>query len=133
MLGRVGLLAGEPAVATIFERYGGFAAIRKVVSDLYDRLLDDPSLARHFADVDLRSLINHQTQFIAFVTGGPGVSYSDEALARVHRPLGITREEVRQMRALLRETLEDHGFTDADVATVDAELEAREHAIVGAP
>jgi hemoglobin len=120
-------------VATIFERYGGFAVIRKVVSDLYDRLLDDPVLAAHFAEVDLRSLINHQTQFIAFVTGGPGVSYSDEALARVHHPLGITHDELERMRALLRETLEDHGFEDADIDTVDAELHARERAIVSAP
>jgi hemoglobin len=117
-------------VATIFERNGGFAAIRKVVSSFYDRVLASPTIGRHFAGVDMRGLIHHQTQFISFVTGGPGTSYTDDALLRVHAPLHITGEEFAEMRLLLRETLEDHGFSDADVRAVDAAMEARRHAVV---
>lgn len=117
-------------MATIFERYGGFATIRKVVSAFYDRVLASPQLGHHFEGVDMRGLIAHQTQFISFVTGGPGTSYTDEALLRVHAPLHITSEEFDEMRMLLRETLEDQGFSDADVATVDAAVTQRRDAVV---
>lgn len=117
-------------VATIFERNGGFAAIRKVVSTFYDRVLASPTIGHHFQDVDMRGLINHQTQFISFVTGGPGTSYSDDGLRRVHAPLHITQEEFDEMRQLLRESLEDHGFSDPDIDAVDAAIAARRHAVV---
>lgn len=120
-------------MATIFERNGGFAVIRKVVSAFYDRVLASPDLGRHFVGVDMRGLINHQTQFISFVTGGPGTSYTDDALLRVHAPLHITVAEFEEMRMLLRETLEDHGFSDADVQAVDAAVAARRDAVVGGP
>ncbi|MFA9431853.1 group 1 truncated hemoglobin [Egicoccus sp. AB-alg2] len=119
-------------MGSIFDRYGGFAVIRKVVSEFYDRVLDSPQLSSHFAGVDMRSLINHQTQFIAYLTGGPGAVYTDDALRRVHAPLGITEPEVEEMRRLLRETLEDLDFDPADIKTIDGEMEVRTKLIVGA-
>ncbi|WP_052666869.1 group I truncated hemoglobin [Nitriliruptor alkaliphilus] len=120
-------------MATIFERYGGFTSIRKVVSGFYDRVLDDPQLGRHFVDVDMRGLINHQTQFISFVTGGPGTAYTDDALLRVHAPLHITAAELDLMRKLLRDTLEEHGFAPDDVDTIDRSIQARAGSIVNEP
>ncbi len=118
-------------MASIFERYGGFAAIRRVVSDFYDEVLDSPQLSHHFAHVDMRELISHQTQFMSFVMGGPGTNYSDDALRRVHEPLRITDAELEELRRLLRVCLEDHGFADSDVTEVDRQLEKRRDAIVG--
>jgi hemoglobin len=115
---------------SIFDRYGGFASVRKVVSSFYDEIVASPELNHYFADVDMRSLINHQTQFISFVMGGPGTNYTDDALLRVHAPLHISSAELAEMRRLLRDTLEDHGFEAADIATIDAELDARTHVIV---
>lgn len=126
----VGGRRDDEGVATIFERNGGFAVIRKVVSAFYDRVLASPDLGRHFVDVDMRGLINHQTQFISFVMGGPGTSYTDDALLRVHAPLHISAAEFEEMRMLLRETLEDHGFSDEDVQSVDAAVDARRSAVV---
>lgn len=117
-------------MASIFERYGGFASIRKVVSSFYDEVLTSPELSGHFANTDMRSLISHQTQFMSFVMGGPGTNYTDDALLRVHAPLHITAAQLAEMRRLLRETLEDHGFDAVDVATIDRELDARSPFIV---
>ena len=114
---------------SIFDRYGGFASVRKVISSFYDEVLSSPELSHHFADVDMRSLIQHQTQFMSFVMGGPGTNYTDDALLRVHAPLHITAAELTELRQLLRKTLEDHGFAAADIATIDAALEARTDAI----
>lgn len=114
---------------TIFERYGGFASVRRVVSSFYDRVLDSPALARHFETVDMRTLIDHQTKFIAQAMGGPA-SYTDEHLRRVHARLGIGHEDFIEMARLLRETLEDFDFDPADVDAVDREILRREHVIV---
>ena len=46
---------------TVFERYGGFAAVRKVISAFYDKLLDSEMLSGYFANIDMRRLIDHQT------------------------------------------------------------------------
>jgi hemoglobin len=115
---------------TIFDRYGGFSTMRKVVSAFYDDVLDSPSLAHHFADTDMRELIRHQTVFIAYLTGGPGANYTDEALERVHRRLGITRDEFDEMLELLRDTLLDHDFDSTDVETITGEFRKRQHTIV---
>lgn len=115
---------------TIFDRYGGFSTMRKVVSAFYDEVLDSPNLAHHFAGTDMRELIRHQTVFIAYLTGGPGAHYTDEALERVHRRLGITSGEFDEMLELLHDTLVDHDFTSEDVATITGEFRKREHTIV---
>jgi hemoglobin len=116
---------------TIYERSGGFPTIRRVVSSFYERVLDSPVLVHHFEEVDMRRLIDHQTHFIAFLTGGPA-SYSDDHLARVHARRGISVHEFDEMVALLRETLEDFDFAADDIATIDRELRLRESLIVTA-
>ncbi len=42
--------------STIFERAGGFSAVRKIVADFYDRLLDDVALQKYFANIDMARL-----------------------------------------------------------------------------
>jgi hemoglobin len=37
---------------TVFERYGGFASVRKVVSDFYDRVLESPDLLPYFERIE---------------------------------------------------------------------------------
>jgi hemoglobin len=114
---------------TIFERYGGFATFRRIVSDFYDTVLDS-RLAHHFARADMRELVRHQTAFVIHLTGGPGAQYSDEVLARVHRPLGITAAEFDELLDILTETLEDHELSAEDVAAVVRRFRARRAVIV---
>lgn len=119
-------------MATMFERHGGFATLRRVISAFYDKVLDSPTVSHHFANVDMRRLVEHQTRFLTFLMDGPGVDYSDDMLRRVHQSLEITAGEFAEMLALLRETLEDFGFDDPDVEHVMAQLRAREPLIVKA-
>jgi len=102
---------------TIFERYGGFATVSKVVVEFYDRILDSPLTSPYFENRDMRRLIDHQTKFIASVMDGPA-SYSHEHLEAVHRHLNITDEAFAEALALLSETLEDHGLEAADVRSI---------------
>lgn len=116
---------------SMFERSGGFSSVRKVISSFYDKVLDSPRLSRHFTQVDMRVLIDHQTKFITFVMGGPA-SFTDTQLERVHTRLGITRPEFREMVDLLEETLLEQGLEPADVEHVRREVAKRELFIVSA-
>ena len=116
---------------TIFERYGGFATVRKVVSTFYEYMLDDEVMAPYFAEVDMRRQIDHQSKFISAVMGGPA-SYSDEHLQRVHARLGIDHDAFRIMGSLLKEAMEEHDMAAADVDAVMHEIVIREHLVVSA-
>ena len=41
---------------TIFERLGGFSEVRKIISDFYERVLDEEDLAGYFDHVDMRAI-----------------------------------------------------------------------------
>jgi hemoglobin len=117
---------------TIFERYGGFASVRKVVSSFYDRVLDSDVLAHHFEHVEMPRLINHQAAFVSAVMGGPA-SYSDEHLRRVHARLGISAVEFDEAVGLLEETLEDFDFDQSDIDDVIGAVRRRQGFIITTP
>jgi hemoglobin len=119
--------------ATIFERMGGFARVRLIVSDFYDKVLESDRLARYFVDVDMRRLIDHQTKFISAVMGGPA-AFSDEQLARAHLRLGITPADFDEMAGYFHETLEDHGVDATELERLQAHLlSMREHVVARRP
>lgn len=114
---------------TIFERYGGFANVSRVVTAFYDKVLDSPVASPYFEHTDMRRLIDHQTRFIASLMGGPA-SYTDDQLARVHARLRITDGAFLEVAELLRETLEDLDFEDEDINAVVDQVMARKRVIV---
>jgi hemoglobin len=114
---------------SVFERAGGFSSVRKIVSAFYDRVLDEPIVGRHFADLDMARLVDHQAKFIAQVMGGPA-AYTDEQLQRTHARLGITQAEFAVMADLLHETLEDFAMPAEDIEAVDRSFRQREAFIV---
>lgn len=116
---------------TMFERYGGFASVSKIVMSFYDKALDSDIIGHHFEDVEMSKLVDHQTKFIASVMGGPA-AYTDEALYRLHSHLKIDREQFDEMTALLEETLEDFNFDRTDINEVMGHIRARARHIVTA-
>ncbi|MEQ8966577.1 MAG: group 1 truncated hemoglobin [Azospirillaceae bacterium] len=117
---------------SVFERYGGFAVVSKVVLSFYDHVLDSDRLAPYFESVDMRRLIDHQTKFVAAMMGGPA-SISDRRLREVHAHLAIDEASFDEMVALMRETLEDFEFEAEDIESVLGEIRAREPLIVARP
>ena len=116
---------------TPFERVGGFASVSRIVMTFYGRVLDSEQLAPWFAATDMRTLIDHQTKFVAALMGGPA-AYSDDALHRVHARLGIDRAAFDEMKALLAEAMTDHGVAPDDVEATVAEVERCAPLIVSA-
>jgi hemoglobin len=115
--------------STMFERYGGFATVHRVVLAFYDRMLDSDIVGPYFDDVDMAALVDHQTKFISQVMGGPA-SYTNEVLAQVHRNIGVTDEAFDAMADILRRTLEEFDFKDEDVQAVVADIQSRRQYIV---
>ena len=118
------------ASQTLFEKYGGFSAVSRVVLDFYDRLLDSDDIGPFFDNTDMSKLVDHQTKFIASLLGGPS-SYTDEQLQQLHNHLDIKDPHMDEMKEVLAGTLADHGFEAEDVEAVMGALEARRGMIVG--
>lgn len=114
---------------TIFEKYGGFTAVSRVVLSFYDRILDSPTTRPYFNGVNMKRLIDHQTKFMATVMGGPA-SYTREQIERAHAHLGITEPAFEEAVELLRETLEDFDFEDGDIDLVADEMGSYRHVVI---
>jgi hemoglobin len=115
---------------SLFDRVGGFAQVRLIVSDFYDRILESNRLKHHFEHIDFRRLIDHQTKFVSALMGGPA-SFSNDHLTRAHAHLDITREEYRELGDIWRETLEDFGVSPEDVERLYAHILSLEEHVVG--
>ena len=114
---------------TLYDKYGGFGSINRVVMAFYDALLDSDELGPYFDGIDMKRLIDHQTKFISSLLGGPA-SYTDEQLGQAHAGLGVTDAHFDELKVVLSATLEQHGIEPEDVDTVLASIEARRSVIV---
>ena len=113
----------------MFDKYGGFVTVSRIVMDFYDRILDSDTAGPFFENIDIRRQIDHQTKFIAQVMGGPA-AYSNDMLQRVHAPLKIDRAAFNEVASLLEATLRDHGIETQDVNAVMSEIHGRAHIII---
>ncbi|WP_170480220.1 group I truncated hemoglobin [Ruegeria arenilitoris] len=110
---------------SIYEKYGGFKAISRIVITFYEMALDSEEIGFHFENIDLPRLIDHQTKFVSSLVGGPA-SFSDDRIEAVHRHLNISHAHFDEMSALFREALEMHGMAEEDVnLAIDAIEEKR--------
>ena len=116
---------------SIFERIGGRDAVDAVVSDFYDRVLDDPLLEPYFEGTDTDQLRNHQAQFISAVVGGP-VTYDGDDMQTAHEGMGITEEAFASVASHLEAALRANGVPDADVEAILTEVAAMQDDIVEA-
>lgn len=114
---------------SIFERYGGFAQVSRIVTAFYEKILDSPVTSPYFDGIDMKRLIDHQTRFIATVMGGPA-SYTNEQLERAHARLSITEPAFLEAVSLLRETLADFDFLEDDTREVVDAMMARKNYVV---
>ena len=117
---------------SIFERYGGFASVHRVVMSFYEKMLDSPITAPYFKNTQMKTLIDHQTKFISSMMGGPA-SYTNDHLERVHANLGITNQAFSEAVDMLKETMEDHDFEDEDIDEVEGEVMSHKPYIVTKP
>ena len=115
---------------SLFEKYGGFATVSKIVFSFYQDLNAHPTLSRYFEGIDMPRLIDHQTKFISQALGGPA-EYSGRSLEIGHQGLNITDEDFDEVATILQENLEDAGMEEADIEGVMALVGGLRGMIVG--
>jgi len=116
-------------LTTLFEKYGGFAVISRIVHSYYNKVLDSDQIGDYFENLDMKPLIEHQTKFVASLMGGPA-SFTNETLKRVHAGLSISREDFDEVANLLRETLFEHNVEQEDINDILGEIESRSPVII---
>ncbi|MGV6805517.1 MAG: group I truncated hemoglobin [Ruegeria sp.] len=114
---------------TIYEKYGGFKTISRIVMSFYEMALDSDEIGGYFEDIDMPRLIDHQTKFVSSLVGGPA-SFSDDRIEAVHRHLNISHDDFDEMAELFGEALSMHGMTDDDVQVALAAIEGKRSIIV---
>ena len=114
---------------SMFERYGGFATVSKIVMSFYGKVLDSDIIGDYFEDVDMPALMDHQTKFIAQAMGGPA-AYSNEMLYRVHKDLDIDNRSFQEMVSVLRETLEEFELERGDIEHILNDVRSRAQYII---
>ncbi|SMO44908.1 hemoglobin [Ruegeria faecimaris] len=114
---------------TIYEHYGGFKTISRIVMTFYEMALESDQIGDHFEDIDMPRLIDHQTKFVSSLIGGP-TSFSDDRIEAVHRNLNITHADFDEMAALFGEALALHGMEDRHVKIALGAIESKRAIIV---
>ncbi|MEL7032118.1 MAG: group 1 truncated hemoglobin [Pseudomonadota bacterium] len=108
---------------SLFDKYGGFAAVNSIVIEFYNSVLDSDEVGPFFENTDMENLIDHQTKFISFLLGGP-VSYPDAKLKAAHANLEIQANHFDSVKTLLGETLADFEVEAADIDVVLEKIES---------
>jgi hemoglobin len=114
---------------SIYAKIGGAPSVSLAVDRFYERVTGDPSLARHFEDVDLARLKSHQRAFLGAALGGPE-SYSGRDMAAAHAGLGITDDDFDRVVQHLVDTLTSLGVDDDTIAAIGAALAPLQDQIV---
>ena len=114
---------------SLFEKYGGFVTIHKVVEHFYDGVLDNDILSPYFEGVDMSQLIDHQTRFFASAMGGPA-SFDDNHLEKMHRGRGITEEAWDAVVAVLLDTLNAFNVEEGDIQLIAGAVASKKPLIV---
>jgi hemoglobin len=104
-------------MTTLYDKYGGFTTVNKLVQLFYKKVGESEDLAPYFKGVDIQVLMDHQTKFFSEILGGP-VKYTGPQLKQTHARLGITEAAFSEVAELLQETLEDMSVEEDDIAII---------------
>lgn len=115
---------------SLFDKYGGFASVSRMVLELYERLLEDDDVGPFFDDVDLPRVIDHQTKFVSSLMGGPA-SFTDDYIQRVHSDMNIDDHHFDRLKEIIGEVLNDFSVEAADIAAIAGAFEARRSLLTG--
>lgn len=115
---------------TLFEKYGGFGTISKIVLSFYQDLGAHPELKKYFEGIEMPRLIEHQTKFISQALGGPA-EYTGRSLEMSHHGLNISNHDFDEVAEILKENLEDAGMEEDDIEGVMNLVGSLRNSIVG--
>lgn len=78
--------------ASLYERLGGYAGIRKVSEDVWKEHTSNPAVMARYADSDGEKITQMVTEFVCWGTGGPE-TYTGKDMRTAHRTMNINERE----------------------------------------
>lgn len=115
---------------TLFDKYGGIPAVRKLIRQFHERFAASPTLRRYFQNVDTEKFIQHHAELIAYTLGKPAASFDPSKMAEQHHRHDISASSFEQVINILRQVLLDASFQGRDIAHVIHRLDQQRHRIV---
>ena len=114
---------------SLFEKYGGFAALYPLVGEFYDAVLESDIVSYIFEPISMDALIEHQTKFLAVIMGGPG-EYNDDKLKSAHGKFKITETEWNEVVEILINTLSNFEVEEYDIEILTNLINSKKTLIV---
>jgi hemoglobin len=124
----IGVLRMNPS---LFDRIGGVAAVTRLVSRFYGRVMADPLLAPYFDGVEMHKLRHMQFEFFSAALGGP-MPYSGRPVRHAHQGRRIRREHFQAFVEHLFETLGDCGLSEQERYDIIARINLYADDVIGA-
>ena len=107
LLALTGALA-HADTATLYTRLGGETALKKISSELIDRVAADPRVGSSFKDSNLRRVKEKLTEQLCQISDGP-CTYSGDAMRETHAGHHIRETDFYAMVEYLKAILREHG------------------------
>jgi len=93
---------------SLYDRLGGEAAVMTAVDIFYKKVLDDPTIASFFDQIDMAAQARKQLAFMTYAFDGPA-EYRGRDMRSSHSGLALTDEHFDAVAGHLRDTLEEIG------------------------
>jgi len=120
----------DSAEPDLLDQVGGPEGLRRIVDEMYVRVLADKELSPFFEGVEMDKLVRMQTEFIASITSGD-IEYTGADLTKVHAGRGITRQHFTRFVSHLTEALEARQVTPHAIDQVLGKLAMYNDKITG--
>jgi hemoglobin len=120
----------DPA-KTLYDRIGGAPGVRKLVTEFYDRVLEDKQLQPFFVESPMAKLRSMQFEMFSAVLGGP-TEYIGRPLHEVHFGRGIGKNHLAIFMEHLFATLSTMDLSEKDVHDIISRINTYSDQITGA-
>jgi hemoglobin len=115
--------------ASLYERLGGEAKLRKIVNDILDKNYNNPDIGHYFRKVDMKKLKQLVFEFFSMGTGGPH-KYTGRDMRTSHTGLKISDEDFEKGNNDVLLALEENGVGEAERNEVIAILDSLKHDVI---
>lgn len=109
----------QAVAISLYEKLGGEAAVKAVVTEFYKRVLGDASLKGFFEGVDMTRQTQSQIDFLSQALGGPE-NYTGRSMRDAHHGMGITEHHFGLVAGHLVDALKWAKVPQADIDAVVA-------------
>lgn len=107
---------------TLFERLGGEENVRKIVNDVLEKNSNNPLIAHHFKNIDMKGLKQKAFEFFSMGTGGPH-QYTGRDMRTAHANMNINIKEYDSATDDTIAALDENGIGQEEKNEVLAILE----------